>query len=135
MRMSSMADPFATVQTSTPDPVAPAGTFDIPYPAGTVDTDYVGANPEAAVIIFDDSNRYAGSDQITFAFGAAITVTNASLAETWPASDSVLIQIPKKPLFADAAQTVDKVTAVIGAGDSIVPLDPAADLPTTVGAV
>jgi len=130
-----MPDNFAVVSTTLPADVPPAGTFDVPYPAGTDATSFNAAAEDQVLVIINDSNRYQGPDYATATYGAAITITNAHDSEIWRAGSSALVQVPKTPLFADAAASVDKITAVIGAGTGITPLAGDADLPTTVGKV
>ena len=113
---------FATAEYTPTEDVGPAGTVPLPYPAGTTKESFEGADPELAVLIINNSNRYQGSDYVTFAFGdTEITASNAADA-AWPKDLPLLFQIPKVPLFEDAASSVAKSDAVISAGMAITPV-------------
>jgi hypothetical protein len=118
-----MPDNFAVVSTNIAADVALNGTFDVPYPAGTAAASFEGADPNQVILILNNSDFYQGPDHVTATYGAStITVTNTHDTEVWRAGASALVQFPKKPVFADAAATVDKMSAVIGVGMGITPL-------------
>jgi len=116
---------FGVVAVALASAVPNNGTVVVAYPAGTAQADYQNqfAGPVADnVAVINNSNRYAGSGQVTFTYGASnVTVTNKS-ADTWPAGATALFQLPRAPIGA---------VALAG----IAPLAAAADLPTTVGKV
>ena len=130
-----MPDNFAVINTTIAADVPPGGSFDVSYPAGTDATMFNAAAPDQVLIIINDSNNYQGPDYVSAAYGAAITITNEHDSEIWRAGSSAIIQVPKTPVFADAAATVDKMAAVIGAGTGITPLAADADLATAVGKI
>ena len=116
---------FGVVQVALAAAVPNNGTVIVAYPAGTAQADYQNqfAGPVADnVAIIGNSNRYAGSAQVTFTYGAGnVTVTNKS-ADTWPAGATALFQMPRAPLGAAALAGIAALAAN-------------ADLPTTVGKV
>ena len=130
-----MADNFVVTSASVSADVISGGTLDFPYPAGVAAEDLEGGDPEQVILIIDGSNRVQGSEYVTVAYGASITATNVYEGAVWRAGQSAMLQVPRKPLYSDAEDVVDQISAVLGACAAIAALDPAADLPTTVGKV
>ena len=130
-----MPDNFAVTSTTVPADVATSGTMEFPFPAGVAAADLEGGDPAQVVLILNDSDRYQGEEYVTVAYGTGITATNVHEGVTWRAGQAAMLQVPRKPAFVDAADAVDQMAAVIGAGSAIAPLDAAADLPTTIGTV
>lgn len=116
-----MADNFAVITMTLPAEVATDGTFEATYPAGTNADSYDQGNAAAVILILDDSDRYAGPDQVEVAYGATVTVTNRSDV-LWRAGQTAMLQLPKVSVFADEAEAVAKNSAVTAAGMGIAAL-------------